>query len=89
MAYPLGGAAAAVIVTWVLPVWVLQPSLPSTVAMTTEAEAAQWPGFYRAEAGLCFALNAVWCSAAVWLLAGGAKLVKARAPAPPSPWRRT
>jgi hypothetical protein len=83
------GTAAAVILTWVIPVWALQPSLPPRAGLMSEADAARWPGLRRAEAGLCFALNAVWCSAGVWLLAGGAELVRARAPAPPTPWRRT
>ena len=67
-AYLLGGATAAVVVTWVLPGWIVQPSVPSTVSMMNEADAAHWAGFHRTEAGFCFALNAVWCSAAVWLM---------------------
>ena len=89
MAYLLGGAAAAVIVTWVLPGWVVQPSVPSTVSMMNEAETARWTGFHRDEAGFCFALNAAWCTAAVWLIAGAVTFVRGRAPARPSSWRRT
>ncbi|MHC4127583.1 MAG: hypothetical protein ACYTE6_00255 [Planctomycetota bacterium] len=89
MAYVLVGAAAAVVVTWVLPVWFLQPSLPATLGFPSDAEAAAWPAFGRAETGYCFALNAVWLTAAVWLVAGGATLVRARVPARPSRSRRT
>jgi hypothetical protein len=88
-AYLLGGATAAVVVTWVLPGWIVQPSVPSTVSMMNEAEVAHWAGFHRTEAGFCFALNAVWCSAAVWLIAETATFVRGRAPARPSSSRRT
>ena len=88
-AYLLGGATAAVVVTWVLPAWIVQPSVPSTASMMTEAEAALWAGFHRAETGYCFALNAAWCTAAVWLIAETATFVRARAPARPSSSRRT
>jgi hypothetical protein len=89
MAYLLVGAAAAVVVTWVSPVWPVQPSLPATLGFPSDAEAAAWPGFHRAETAYCFALNAVWSTAAVWLVAGSATLVRARVPARPSRWRRT
>jgi hypothetical protein len=89
MAFLLGGAAAAIVVTWVLPVWVVQPSVPSTAPLMNQTEAAIWAPLHRAETGLCFALNAVWCSAAVWLIAGAVTLVRGRAPARPSWWQRT
>jgi hypothetical protein len=85
----LVGALAAVVVTWGVPVWFLQPSLPATVGSITDAQAAAWPAFCRAETTYCFTLNAVWCTAAVWLVAGGATMVRARVPARPSRWRRT
>ncbi|MHC5006997.1 MAG: hypothetical protein ACYTGF_06515 [Planctomycetota bacterium] len=88
-AYLLGGASAAAVVTWVLPGWIVQPSVPSTFSLMTEAEAALWAGFHRTEVGYCFVLNAVWCSAAVWLIAETATLVRGRAPARPSSSRRT
>ncbi len=80
-AYLLGGAAAAVIVTWVLPGWIVQPSVPSTALLMNEADAASWAPLHRVETGLCFALNAAWCTAAVWLIAETATFVRGRAPA--------
>ena len=80
-AYLLGGATAAVVVTWVLPAWIVQPSVSSTASMMNEAEAALWAGFHRAETA--------WCTAAVWLIAETATFVRARAPARPSSSRRT
>jgi hypothetical protein len=80
----LGGVAAAVIATWVLPGWIVQPSVPSTVSLMTDAEAAQWAGYHRTETGFCFVLNAVWLTAAVWLIAESAPLVRGRALARPS-----
>jgi len=89
MAYLLVGASAAVVVTWVLPVWPFQPSVPSTTSLMNEGDLAQWAPMHRAETGYCFALNAVWSTAAVWLVAGGATFVRARGPARPSRSRRT
>ncbi|MHC4768032.1 MAG: hypothetical protein ACYTEI_04895 [Planctomycetota bacterium] len=88
-AYLLGGTAAAAAATWLLPVWPVQPSVPSTAVLMNEADAAIWAPIHRAETGLCFALNAAWCTAAVWLIAETATLVRGRAPARPSSWRRT
>ena len=82
-------AAMAAAVTWVLPAWFLQPSLPATLGFISDDQAAAWPRFHRAETGLCFALNAVWACAAVWLVVAAAELVRGRAPARPSPSRRT
>ncbi|MHC4082756.1 MAG: hypothetical protein ACYS15_15885 [Planctomycetota bacterium] len=84
LAFLLGGAAAAVILTWVLPGWFVQPSVPSTALLMHASDLAIWTPIHRLETGLCFALNATWCTAAVWVMTGTALLVRGRVPARPS-----
>jgi hypothetical protein len=83
------GAAAAAAATWLLPAWPVRPSLPSTALLMNQSDLALWTPLHRVETGYCFVLNAVWCSAAVWLIAETATLVRGRAPARPSSSRRT
>lgn len=81
LVFLLVGVIAAAVATWVLPAWALQPSRPRTAGFMNQAEYAVWNAYHRAETGYCLALNAVWFSAAVWLVVGGATMVRARVPA--------
>jgi hypothetical protein len=78
------GAAVAAAATWLVPAWPVQPSVPSTAVLMNQGDLMLWTPLHRVETGICFALNAVWASAAVWLVAGVAELVRGRAAARPS-----
>ena len=83
------GAAVAAAATWMLPAWPVQPSVPSTAVLMNQGDLALWTPLHRLETGFCFALNAVWACAAVWLIAGAAELVRGRAAGRPSSSPRT
>jgi hypothetical protein len=89
LVFLLVGVIAAAVATWVLPAWILQPSRPRTIGFMDEAQHAVWSAYHRAETGYCLALNAVWFSAAVWLVVGGTEIVRARVPARTSSSPRT
>ena len=69
------GVAASAAVTWAISGWPLQPSVPLTVGMMTNPEHAAWMPLHRGETFVCFVLNAVFYSAAVWVTAGVASLL--------------
>jgi hypothetical protein len=89
LVFLLIGVVAAAAATWILPTWSLQPSPARAVGPMTRHEYATWTACHRAETRCCLALNAVWFSAAVWLVVGGSEIVRARGLVPPSWSRRT